>query len=557
MKKMISKAFMATIIAGASVFASCKPYDDTALSTRVDNVEKEVTELRTIVDGLNVNIKALLTTVDAVKNADRITNVSELADKSGYTVTFSKSGTITIYNGKNGIDGTDGKNGTDGKTPLISVKLDADGTYYWTVNGEYLLDDDGKKIAATAHIATPQIRINAGNFEISYNNGATWEVIGSAGASDAVVFKKVVDSESSVLFVLADGTSITIPKAQQFIINVPTTVIIKAGETATAQYSIIAGDNQTVVDAFGTKGFDVTVNAANANNGMLIIKAPDPLTNGKVYIFAVKGDGSTAARILSCEEGVFTIDETPFGAHVPAAGGEVRIPVSTNIDYMAMVDPAYGWIKLLETRAVRNETLTFTVEPNTSSDPREGKVIVMNPVTGRKIYTIVQDGATAAPGGGKADLETFNGGNKALTINTYESANGWTATLSVIFNVSFRFPEYSGVRPRLSGEPGALGTLISPVLSGGCGKLTVKYARYTINNGNTMRIDITDAGGSVIKTETHTNDTIGQYETDEFSIDFNVTGDFKIILSNLNYHNTITISDEITILDLTWTGYSH
>lgn len=552
---MISKALMATIIAGASVFASCKPYDDTALSTRVDNVEKEVTELRTIVDGLNVNIKALLTTVDAVKNADRITNVSELADKSGYTVTFSKSGTITIYNGKNGIDGTDGKNGTDGKTPLISVKLDADGTYYWTVNGEYLLDADGKKIAATAHIATPQIRINAGNFEISYNNGATWEVIGSAGASDAVVFKKVVDSESSVLFVLADGTSITIPKAQQFIINVPTTVIIKAGETATARYSIIAGDNQTVVDAFGTKGFDVTVNAANANNGMLIIKAPDPLTNGKVYIFAVKGDGSTAARILSCEEGVFTIDETPFGAHVPAAGGEVRIPVSTNIDYMAMVDPAYGWIKLLDTRAVRNETLTFTVEPNTSSDPREGKVIVMNPVTGRKIYTIVQDGATAAPGGGKADLETLNGGEENFAYGEYTSSNGWKTEHARINVIPDDFEKYKGAKPSVFGNIETKGKLISPILSGGCGTITLEYSRIGINKGALIKIDILDNAGNIVRSETCTNDTTQEGDIETLSCNFDISGEFQIIVTNMAYNNKLG-TDEFIILSLSWTGYN-
>lgn len=47
----------------------------------------------------------------------------------GYTITFSKSNPITIYHGK------DGQDGEDGTTPTIGVKQDADGVYYWTLNG--------------------------------------------------------------------------------------------------------------------------------------------------------------------------------------------------------------------------------------------------------------------------------------------------------------------------------------------------------------------------------------------------------------------------------------
>ena len=59
----------------------------------------------------------------------------------GYTITFSKSNPITIYHGK------DGQDGEDGTTPTIGVKQDADGVYYWTLNGEYIVVD-GEKIQA-------------------------------------------------------------------------------------------------------------------------------------------------------------------------------------------------------------------------------------------------------------------------------------------------------------------------------------------------------------------------------------------------------------------------
>ena len=54
----------------------------------------------------------------------------------GYTIKFAKSNPIVIYNGKDGADGN---------TPVISVKKDTDGIYYWTLDGEFIVVD-GQKI---------------------------------------------------------------------------------------------------------------------------------------------------------------------------------------------------------------------------------------------------------------------------------------------------------------------------------------------------------------------------------------------------------------------------
>ena len=68
------------------------------------------------------------------------------------------SGTITVYHGKDGVNGTDGTDGEDGKdgtdgqdgtAPVIGVKPDTDGVYYWTLNGDWLRDSDGNKIPTT------------------------------------------------------------------------------------------------------------------------------------------------------------------------------------------------------------------------------------------------------------------------------------------------------------------------------------------------------------------------------------------------------------------------
>ena len=574
MKQNFLTKSLAIAIAAMMTFTGC--YDDTDLVNRMDHAEADIAELQQLVKDINTNISSLVTVVDALKNSDQITSVTPLSDGSGYTITFSKSGTITIYNGKNGVDGTNGtngENGADGHTPVISVKLDQDGQYYWTVDGEYLTDAEGKKIPATAHIATPQIRINEGNFEISYNEGLTWEIIGNAGASDDVVFKQVIDGPASVLFVLSDGTQIEIPKTQQFVINVTSTdVIASAGQQAFVDFTVSGADENTVVDAFGTKGYEASVMMRNASTGSLTITVPDPMTDGKVYLMAVKSDGSTAARIFSCEEGVFSVDETAFAAKVPAAGGTVEVPVTTNISgWGVMVDPGNLWIKHVETKAVRTETVVLSVEENTSTEERSGKVIIMPPMgMGMPAtYVIVQEGMSDTPpvetGGGSADLETINGGEAGRNNSeTYTTANGWYSTGAVVNKLTATYyPDYQDApyRPKLNANEYFLGTLTSPTLSGGCGTLTITWARASTELGSQFIVEIQGTDGTVLKSETHVDTEAAQHVINVTPFEMNVAGDFVVVIRNQNYEandsSTGTlVADTMFVIDVDWTGYT-
>ena len=71
-----------------------------------------------------------------LKTRDYVTGVTSLEDGTGYVISFLKSGNMTIKHGEKGETGV---------SPVISVKQDDnDGKYYWTVNGQWLLDGDNK-----------------------------------------------------------------------------------------------------------------------------------------------------------------------------------------------------------------------------------------------------------------------------------------------------------------------------------------------------------------------------------------------------------------------------
>ena len=157
MKKSILYFLTAIVLFAVSCSES---YDDSALVGRVDNLENRVAKLEELCKQMNTNISSLQTLVNALQNNDYVTGVTPITKDGktvGYTITFTKSQPITIYHGEdgkdgqNGADGKDGVNGTDGQdghTPIIGVKQDTDGIYYWTLDGDWLLDDNGNKIKA-------------------------------------------------------------------------------------------------------------------------------------------------------------------------------------------------------------------------------------------------------------------------------------------------------------------------------------------------------------------------------------------------------------------------
>ena len=245
----------------------------------LENLDQRVTKLEELCKEMNTNITSLQTIVSVLQSNDYITGIIEIKKNGeviGYTITFGKHDPITIYHGQDGKDGqngADGKDGQDGSsnTPVIGVAKDTDGVYYWTLNGEWLLDDNGNKLPVSGTNGkdgqngsngqdgtdgkdgqdgtdgkdgqdgadgkdgvTPQLKIEDGYWYISYDNGATWTQLGKATGEDGKdgadgqdgqngtngkdgqngdsMFQSVTQDENYVYFTLADGTVIKIAK---------------------------------------------------------------------------------------------------------------------------------------------------------------------------------------------------------------------------------------------------------------------------------------------------------------------------------------------------------
>ena len=197
------------LCAVAFLAVSCERYDE--IWDKLREHEQRIEQLEKLCRELNSNVDAIHTVLTAVQEHDYVTEIIKVVDAGvevGYSITFAKGGTVTIYHGNDGADGS---------TPLIGVKKASDGAYYWTSDGEWLIGEDGVKIPATvtdpdAGYVVPQFRVADGEWYVSYDNGNSWRQMEGADSGDEqFMFTDVSHNDKYMYLTLEDGTVLVIP----------------------------------------------------------------------------------------------------------------------------------------------------------------------------------------------------------------------------------------------------------------------------------------------------------------------------------------------------------
>ena len=204
MKNKVFWALVATFL----FFVGCSKEQD--LYDKVNDLDNRVSALEKTVNELNnITIPGLKSIVAAIQGNIYVTSVTPTAD--GYSIQFSNGTTAVIRNGIDGVDGEKGDKGDTGASPVITV-VEVDGVFYWAINGTVVTDESGKKVPVQA--ATPQLRINDGKWQVSYDGGTTWadvEVLGNPGGSTV----SIVDGDTTVTFII-NGETYVIQKEVPF-----------------------------------------------------------------------------------------------------------------------------------------------------------------------------------------------------------------------------------------------------------------------------------------------------------------------------------------------------
>lgn len=374
MKRIFTPAYVLILL--VIMFFSCT--DTSELENQIDNIENRVAALEKLTAQMNTNISALQSAVTALQNNDYVTNISEIKEGDaiiGYTLTFVKSGAVTIYNGK------DGTNGKDGISPVIGVKLFTDGFYYWTLNGFWLTDTYGNKIKAQGtdgkNGITPQLKIENEYWMLSTDNGITWKNLGKAKGEDGDdFFQSVTQDEHNVYIILIDGTEIIIPKNEKLSILFDSSdlINISAGETKTLSYTITSTAENVNIETFEQKGWSVKLTKTTSKTGTMSITAPIPISDGKIMVVLTDNYDNCYIKTITMI-GVGSYITTVLDTYTAqSTSGQFTVNVNTNTEYTVLIpEEAQSWLSVDS----KGSILVFSLQTNTTYDDRSTKVMLV------------------------------------------------------------------------------------------------------------------------------------------------------------------------------------
>ena len=281
-----------TILATAALCCCCTG----ELEDRVSALEERVSTLEA---KAQANADAIAQLVKASEKAVTIQSVT--ATENGYLIKFSDGTEAVISNGE---------------TPLIGI-AEVDGVYYWTINGEFLLQN-GEKVPVTGKDgqdgengkdgqdgATPQFKIENGKWYCSFD-GETWTEVPVSG-EDLV---SVEETETAYIFHIG-GSTVTIAKNLPFSIKVDCyETTLHPGESFVVKYTLTGADESTHI-IVESVNFTTILDEENCT---VTVKVPRVLKSGYVMIKAVKNsDSSYAAQYINIK-----VDGScgPFGSSI-------------------------------------------------------------------------------------------------------------------------------------------------------------------------------------------------------------------------------------------------
>ena len=363
MRRKIRSGFLTFVMPVLlSVFPGCTDM----VREELDETHAKLSALQELAGTVNRDLTTLDLIVKELDDAHTILPESFRETADGYEVSFRDGKQIFIPFGKDGVTFIP-----------VGVQDDADGLYYWKVDGEWLLDAEGNKIRAGATDGiVPQFEVrDDGYWWMSVDGGKTYEPFAPCADMDGLgVFREMRQTAlGKVILTLWDGETIELssefPFRMSFDGPVRDTVLIAGGETLPIPYKVmVEGEtDQPLTVTSGTDGIYVSrLEAIDETTGVVKVQAPADFTEGYILLSASCG-GYSAVKMITFKQRVFTPD-ADFVTVRLGSGDEPRaIPFTANFEYVLFPAPA-AWLEV--TPDPETGVLTFKPQPNTGNAVR-------------------------------------------------------------------------------------------------------------------------------------------------------------------------------------------
>ena len=366
MKKFFTLVVLALLAVGCA-----KEYDDSGLRELIAGLDLRVSELE-------ANVSALQS---ALGDGKFVRKVEEYKDPdtgrtTGITVTYT-DGNIVHFN----IVPSDPT-----QAPVFSVIRNGAGELVWAVDGQ-AIKMDGEEIPV---YQTPAFSIDEeGNLWVEVDGQRTnLGPVKSEGATlQDGIFTNLAVTDEAVVLTLADGSTVNIPFAEAFRLNIENTEFTFSGlDPIEIPYTVSAKTEGTVVGVAGysPKEFSVAVEADK-----IVVTPLSAKSSGVLLAYADSKVGLTSLVSITVEAEGFEVTDEPYDIEVdymaPGEDAVVTVNAVSNISFE--VKPVEEWIHVASVKS-QAYTITLKLDDNKTGEIREGVVYFLKAGTEESVQTI-------------------------------------------------------------------------------------------------------------------------------------------------------------------------
>ena len=366
MKKFFTLVVLALLAVGCA-----KEYDDSGLRELIAGLDLRVSELE-------ANVSALQSALGDGKFVRKVEEYKdpETGRTTGVTVTYT-DGNIVHFN----IVPSDPT-----QAPVFSVIRNGAGELVWAVDGQ-AIKMDGEEIPV---YQTPTFSIDEeGDLWVEVDGKKTnLGPVKSEGATlQDGIFTNLAVTDSAVVLTLSDGSTVNIPFAEAFKLNIETTEFT-FGEPAPIEipYTVSAKTEGTVVGVAGysPKEFKVAVEADK-----IVVTPLSKKAAAVMMAYADSKVGLVSVVNLTVEAEGFEITDEPYSAEYDyLAEGEDAVVVANAVSNIAFdVKPVEAWIHVASVKS-QAFAITLKLDDNKTGEVREGTVNIVKAGTEEVIQTI-------------------------------------------------------------------------------------------------------------------------------------------------------------------------
>ena len=383
----MKKIFFALMLGLAAVACTTAEYDDTAIKEQLGELDGRLDKVEEELATLQLNVDAMKSLAQALKDGKYITSYVALEDNTGYTINFSDNTSIVIEKGEKGDKGETGDTGETGQTgpagkdaEKVTV-AEKDGELYWFI---------GEVAQIPVYEAAPVFTSVDGKLYVQFGDKEPEEIGTLTGKS---IFEDVKVEGNEMVFTFlpvgeeAEGLVYRVPLAEKFALVIDAEVGLAENATeAVLAYEVKGANATTVVDVLA-HGCEAVVEAD-------VIKVTAIVEGATLLVFADNGEGKTSIKKVTFAPESFEVSDVD--EVVSFKGGSVEVAGVTNIAFEVVIpEAAQSWLSCVETKAAFS--YTFTAAPNTVEETRSAEVSFVRFGTEEVLKTVTIEQAAYVP----------------------------------------------------------------------------------------------------------------------------------------------------------------